>query len=84
MPSAGIASRTCLTRQAGKIGKRMSSHMRWRCARPRPRARCSIRSKSQVAWRDDVFLDLPDRVGDVADHLDLREIDRVDLGRLGS
>ena len=33
--------------------------------------------------RDDVFLDLPDCVGDVADHLDLREIDRIDLGGLG-
>jgi hypothetical protein len=32
---------------------------------------------------DDVLLDLPDRVGDVADHLDLREIDRVDRGGVG-
>jgi hypothetical protein len=29
----------------------------------------------------DVFLDLPDGVADVADHLVLREVDGIDLGR---
>jgi hypothetical protein len=29
-----------------------------------------------------ILLDLPDGVGDVADHLDLREIDGIDLGGL--
>ena len=34
-----------------------------------------------VRLRGDRFLDLPDRVGNIANHLDLREIDRIDLRR---
>ena len=40
-------------------------------------------AKVPPPWRDDVVLDLVDRVGDVADHLDMREIDRIDLGSAG-
>ena len=36
-----------------------------------------------AAVRADVFLDLPHRVGDIADHFDLREVDRIDLGGAG-
>src|SRR3546814_9501179 len=36
-----------------------------------------------AAVGDDILLDLPDRVGDVADHLDVGEIDGIDLGGLG-
>jgi hypothetical protein len=39
---------------------------------------------SRLPSANDVFLDLPDGVGDVADHLDLREVDRIDLGRAWS
>src|SRR6476469_7220834 len=82
MPSAGIASRTIFTRQAGNTGKRMSSHIESRWTTSAPRAQHPVERPG--ALRYDVFLDLPNRVGDVADHLDLREINGVHFGRLGA
>ena len=38
-------------------------------------------AKIPAALGGNVLVDLPDRVSDIADHLNLREIDRVDFGR---
>ena len=42
-------------------------------------ATCEHRIERPSGGRDDVFLDLPDGVGDIADDFDLREIDRIDF-----
>jgi hypothetical protein len=49
-------------------------------------ATSAARAQHQVAGPvlpRDRFLHLPDGVGDIADHFDLREIDRIDLGGAG-
>src|SRR5690606_37963751 len=46
-------------------------------------ARLQHRIEPPVAIGDNVLLDLPDRVGDIPNNLDLREVDRVNLGCLG-